>query len=353
MTTTSASLWRTQRIWAASVAALFILVSAGACPPAVARAASGADAPLSVVVTIKPIHALTAAVLGDLGKAELLLDGAASPHTYALKPSQVRQLNKADAVVMVSTALETFMAKVISSLPRAVTVVKIDQADGLERLPIREGGLFEEHDHASGGAKHGHGHAHRHEGKSRTPTGDRGHRDSDEAIDAHLWLDPQNAKTIVAHITTSLAKLRPAFRPALEKNAAAVTARLDALQDTIARDLQSVQSKPFIVFHDAYQYFERRFGVLAAGSITLNPDVQPGARRLKELRGRLQVGGAVCVFAEPQFEPKIVETLIQGTKIRRGVLDPIGISITPGPDAYETLLVNMARAMRACLDGTS
>jgi zinc transport system substrate-binding protein len=349
-------------LWPAAVAS-GLLASHAAPVFAQTTALSAPIKPLVVVTTIKPIHALAAAVLGDVAKPELLIDGVGSPHTYALKPSQVRLLNDANAVIMVSSDLETFMDKLAASLPKSVAIVKLDQTPGIERLPLREGGLFEAHDHADepGKGARGHGHHHHGEGHAHGSNAKSGGKPPAkgkaappaQAMDAHLWLDPQNAKAIVSHLARTLSDLSPAHRATFETNASAAMARLDALQEEIARDLQSVGGKPFIVFHDAYQYFERRFGLKAAGSITLNPEVQPGAKRIKALRGRLQAGGAVCLFAEPQFAPKIVTTLIEGTKVRKGTLDPIGVALTPGAGAYEGLLRGLANDLRTCLGGTS
>jgi zinc transport system substrate-binding protein len=247
---------------------------------------------------------------------------------------------------------------VTASLPKTVRIVKLDQAPGIVRLPLRDGGLFEGHDHAGeqtrgGGRQDHHGHGLGHEGKAAPKPAGKSQRAQSESFDAHLWLDPQNAKAILTHLANILSDLSPPHRATFEANASATAARLDALQEQIAQELRPVAGKPFIVFHDAYQYFEKRFGLQAAGSITLNPEVQPGAKRIKELRGRLQAGGAVCVFAEPQFEPKLVATLIEGTKVRKGTLDPIGVALPPGAGAYEGLLRGLASDLRACLGGTS
>jgi zinc transport system substrate-binding protein len=298
------------------------------------RPAIVVDHPLNVIATIKPIHALAAAVLGDIAQPSLLIEGAASPHTYALKPSQVGRLNAAHVVVMVSGDLESFMTKVTATLPKTVRTVRLDQAPGLVRLRVRAGGLFEgedhDHDHAHGAAK-----------ATATPN------------DAHLWLDPENGKAILTHLASVFAEVAPAHKAVFEANARAAAERIDRLRDEISRDLKPVIAKPFIVFHDAYQYFEHRFGLTTAGSITLNPDVQPGAKRLKSLRTRLEKGGTVCVFAEPQFEPKLVATLIEGTAVRRGTLDPIGVALPAGPAAYESLLRGLASDLKACLAAPS
>jgi zinc transport system substrate-binding protein len=296
-----------------------------------------------VVVTIKPIHSLAAALMEGIGEPHLLIEGTASPHSYALKPSEVRELHAARVVVMVSDGLETFMGKVARSLPKSAKLVRLDRAPGITLLPVREGGLFEAHAHeGKGGQAHGHGHDHGKKAKSAAKA-------APGMADGHIWLDPVNAKAIVAELARVLGEVAPEHKARLAANAGAATARIDALQAEIARDLEVVRGKPFIVFHDAYQYFESRFGLAAAGSITVNPEVQPGARRLKELRERLEKAGAVCVFAEPQFEPKIVRTLTEGTKVRIGTLDPIGAAIPAGPDAYGQLLKGLAADLKGCL----
>ena len=167
-----------------------------------------------------------------------------------------------------------------------------------------------------------HGHGHGHGGKAAPKPAGKTQRAPMESFDTHLWLDPQNAKAILAHLTNVLSDISPAHRATFEANASATAGRLDTLQAEITKELEPVAGKPFIVFHDAYQYFEKRFGLQAVGSITLNPEVQPGAKRIKELRGRLEAGGAVCIFSEPQFEPKLVATLIEGTKVRKRYARP-------------------------------
>lgn len=295
--------------------------------------------PMVVVTTIKPVHALVSAVIGDYGRAELLIDGAASPHTYALKPSQVRRLNEARAVIMVSDDLETFMVKVASALPRKVRVVKLDQTPGVTRLPVREGGLFEkdEHDH---GHDHGRGHGgHAHGGAKSGGT----------AMDAHLWLDPENGKAFVLHLAAVMSELDPDHKAAFESNARAYAGRLDQLRQTLADELRPVAGKPFLVFHDAYQYFESHYGLAAIGSIVVSPEQPPGARRLVEIRDKIVALGAACVFAEPGFEPALVEGVIAGTGARGGTLDPEGAALEPGAAMYGALLRGLADDLVACL----
>jgi zinc transport system substrate-binding protein len=173
--------------------------------------------------------------------------------------------------------------------------------------------------------------------------------DEDEA-DVHIWLDPANGRRIVAHMTDVLSEVDAANAARYRANGEKVVARLDALDAELAAAARPLAGKPYIVFHDAYQYFEDRYGLTPAGSITLSPERQPGAKRIAQVRDKVKELGATCVFAEPQFEPKLVNTVIQGTPAKSGVLDPLGADLAPGPDLYFQLMRNLARALGECLD---
>jgi zinc transport system substrate-binding protein len=179
-----------------------------------------------------------------------------------------------------------------------------------------------------------------------------GHDDHDQAhgaYDMHLWLDPQNAAAMIHEIEEALAAADPANAELYAANAGKLQARLAELQAEIAAELEPVKDRPFVVFHDAYHYFEERFGLRAAGSITVSPEVMPGAERLREIQARVKELGATCVFAEPQFEPKLVTVATEGTGAGSGVLDPLGAAIDDGPDLYFELLQNMASSLKDCL----
>ena len=299
----------------APAAAMLVLVTAFAAPAAA----------LDVVVTIKPIHSLVAAVMGETGTPKLLVDGSASPHTYAMRPSDAKALHGADVFFRVSEGLEPFTAKVVRALPRSVRVVSLAETPGLELLDVRTGATFEGHDddherEAAGGAR-----------------------------DGHIWLDPENAKKIVVQVAEVLAKHAPEHADTLRANAQRTIDRIDVLSEEIARRVEPVRERPFIVFHDAYQYFEKRFGLTAVGAISLNPEVQPSARRLVALRRKIEKLGPVCVFAEPQFPAKLVGAVTEGTGAKTGVLDPVGASLAPGPDLYPQLLRNLIAGLAACL----
>ena len=292
---------------------------------------------LKVVVTIKPLHALVTQVMSGVGAPELLVKGAASPHSYALRPSEARALNNADLFFRMAETVEAFTAKVVKSLPKRVEVVTLQDAPGMKLLALRTGATFEPHAHGKDKA-HGHGHGHNH------PKPKAG-----ESVDGHAWLDPDNAKVMVDRIQQSLGAKYPEHAPAFKANAEALKGKLDALAGELEGDLSPIAAKPYIVFHDAFQYFERRFGLNVAGSISINPDVPPSAKRLSELRRKIQSLSAVCVFAEPAFDRRLVDNLIEGTSARTGILDAEGSSLDPGPDLYFALMRKLASALKDCL----
>ncbi|MCD2181599.1 metal ABC transporter solute-binding protein, Zn/Mn family [Rhizobium sp. GN54] len=348
-------------------------------------AASGpalADAP-NVVVSIKPIHSLVAAIMHGVGEPGLIVDGAASPHTYALKPSNAAALQDADLIFWVGHGLEAFLEKPLEALGTGATIVELEDAPGLEKLKFREGGAFEAHDHEAEGHAHeaeGHDHqaeshetdnheaeggGHNHEAAaSHDHAGEDGHAaESGEAhahdhaheggYDTHLWLDPMNAKAMATAIEAALAKADPDNAATYKANLAALDANIDALDTEIAATLAPVKDKPFVVFHDAYQYFEHRYGVRVVGSITVSPETMPGAERVSEIRGKVTGLGAACVFAEPQFEPKIVNVVLEGTAAKAGTLDPEAGTLAAGPALYFDMMRGLATSMKDCLSGAN
>lgn len=295
---------------------------------------------LKVTVTIKPIHALAAAVMEGKGSPRLLVTGAASPHTYQMKPSDAKSLNDADIVFRVSEAIEPFTAKIVKGLPKSVRVATLAETPGLTLLDVRTGNTFEkhvddDHDDHKGHADHKDHDDHDHEAGAR---------------DGHIWLDPDNARKITAEIARVLSEASPEDAATFKANADRTIADITALEAEIATDLAPARGKPFVVFHDAYQYFERRFGLDAVGSITVSPEVQPSAKRLSEIRAKLSSLSAACVFAEPQFQPKLVSAVIEGTKARAGTLDPEGALLEPGPGAYRALMKALATGLATCLN---
>lgn len=301
-------------------------------------AANAAAKPPQVVVTIKPIHSLVAAVMAGVGEPKLLITGAADEHSYALRPSDAHDLAAADIVFWVGPLLETFMPQPLATLASGARSVRLMDAQGLNLLPARQGGAWEAHDQGTGDA------GAPPQGRTAAPQVNPG-----VVYNAHIWLDPDNAKVLVQVIAAALAEADPQDAAIYRANAAATLQRLEKLDAALAEELGDLRQRPFIVFHDAYPYFENRYGLSAVGSVTLRPEIQPGARRLRELRAKILALGAVCVFGEPQFEPRLVQTLINGTAARTGTLDAIGAALQPGPDLYFALLQSLADHLRACL----
>ncbi|WP_311202870.1 zinc ABC transporter substrate-binding protein ZnuA [Rhizobium sp. SRDI969] len=297
-----------------------------------------ADAPV-VVTSIKPIHSLVSAIMQGVGEPELIVDGAASPHTYNLKPSNARALQDAKVIFWVGPGLEAFLEKPLQALGRDASIAELDNAPGLVKLPFREGGAFEAHDD---------GDEHHEADAAHSPDAD--HDDHEHGtFDTHLWLDPMNAKAMASEITTTLVAADPANALTYQANAKALDDRLTALDKEITATVAPVKGKPFIVFHDAYQYFEHRYGIRVAGSITVSPETIPGAERVSEIHRKVGELGATCVFAEPQFEPRLVNVVIEGTRAKSGVLDPEAATLKAGPDLYFTLMRGIANSMKDCL----
>ena len=374
------------RILKTALAAVAVLTLAP--PPA------QSDASPTVVASIAPVHSLVSGVMQGVGEPALLVRGGGSPHTYVMRPSDAHALEHADIVFWVGEDLETFLARPLEALAHGATVVRLSDSDGLTLLAFREGGPWEghahdedhhadphdhddalhhadahahedEHAHDNEG-EHAHAHEDEHEDEHAHEHEDRHghngtHAHEDEhahdharvhgATDMHLWLDPMNAVAMVAPIVDALSAADPAHADAYRANGERLVARLTALDEALATDLAPVGDRPYIVFHDAYQYLENRYGLSPAGSITVSPEVRPGAERLYAIRERIRGDAAVCVFAEPQFEPRLLETVVEGTSARVSTLDPLGAALDPGPDLYFDLMAGLGNALRACLSG--
>jgi zinc transport system substrate-binding protein len=301
-----------------------------------------ATAAPKVMASIVPVHALVAAVMDGVGMPQLLLSGQSSEHQASYSPQQIEELGRADLVFIMGQGLELKLGELSGSeTVQGKRFVALADAAGLTRLPIRQGGTFAAHDHDH---DHGEGeeagHDHDHENEAGTA-----------AFDPHLWLDPGNAKVMAQAIAAELAKADPGDAARYQSNAAALAVELDALAAEITGELSAVRDKPFVVTHDAFQYFERAFGLRAAGSISDFAGTAPSAQRLKEVRDTLKATQAVCVFREPQFSGKAATIISEGTDARDGVLDPIGATLPPSKGAYGQLLRNLAHDLKACLDG--
>ncbi len=323
------------------------LLGWGAAGPATA------DDELRVVASIKPVHSLVSAVMAGVGEPHLIIRGHSSPHTFTMRPSDAAALEEAHIVFMIGDTMETALVEPVNALADNAHVVKLIDAAGLVRRPMREGGAFEDHDHSSHGHggmdddaghdDHGHGHGHDDHDDHADDMDDHG------AFDLHVWLDPINGWTLARAIGGALAGVDPANAATYEANVDALLHRLDHLTGEIAQEVAPARGVPFIVFHDGYRYFEDRFGLTAAGSVVVSPERAPGARRIAELQDKLHSLGVVCVFDEPQFDQRIVRTVIEGSDVKTGTVDPIGATIEDGPELYFTLLRNMAASFSNCL----
>ncbi|MEZ5839383.1 MAG: zinc ABC transporter substrate-binding protein [Hyphomicrobiales bacterium] len=297
-----------------------------------------------VVVSIKPLHSLVAAVMDGVGMPALIVKGGGSPHSYSLRPSEARALDGAKVVFLVSPeTLETFLAGPLAALASGAEVVELGEADGVMHLAPRESDSFEAHDHAGEAEGMAKGAA--------TAAGDDHEGHAHGAVDPHLWLDPANGRAMVPAIVVALSRADPDHAALYAANGDKLAARIADATVRIEAKIAPVRGRPFIVFHDAYQYFEKRFGLAAAGAVTLNPQAQPGARGIAHIRERIAETGAVCVFSEPQFEPRIVTVVTEGTGARSGMLDPIGADLADGPELYFKLLERNADALVGCLSG--
>jgi zinc transport system substrate-binding protein len=324
-----------------------------------AAGAARADVP-QVAVDIAPVHSLVAQVMGDLGSPELVLPPGASPHGYALRPSEARALQEADLVVWVGPGLTPWLSSALGSLAGDAAVVEAMEAEGVTLLDMRESAVFPGHDHDHGDVHaeadahdHDHDHdrdhaeAHAHDDDHAE---DHAHDDDHEhgEHDPHVWLHPDNATAIVRAVAVALSEIDPDNAAVYGANAEAAAERIGALEAELSARLAPVQGLPFVVFHDGYQYFEAAFGLEAAGAISMSDARMPSAARLAEVRGRIEELGAACVAAEPQFDPGLVEAVAEGADVRTAVLDPLGMALEPGAELYGAMMRDLASALVGC-----
>ncbi|MGE0254933.1 MAG: zinc ABC transporter substrate-binding protein [Alphaproteobacteria bacterium] len=308
---------------------------------------AAAEAP-AVVASIPPVHSLVAAVMAGAGTPDLLIPGAVSEHTYTLKPSDARLLDRATVVFWVGPPIEGYLAKPLAALAGRARVVELLEAEGVERLPARSGGVWEEHAHDD---HHDHDHGEAAGKRDDHDDHDDDHAGHDAAVDGHVWLSPLNARAIARAAAATLGAADPANAARYAANLAALESRLAALDEELKATTAPVRGLPFIVFHDAYQYLEQAYGLASAGSITVSAERKPGARRLAELRAKVREAGARCIFAEPQFPSTLVRTVAEGTGARTASLDQLGAGIAPGPDLYFVMMRRLAGDLAGCLRG--
>lgn len=281
-----------------------------------------------VATSIRPVHALVSAVMGETGSPDLILAGNSSPHNMALKPSQQRLIEGAGIIFHIGGGLERPLEKPLKRRKASgANIVELINSPDLALLSIRESSIWPHGDHSD----------------------DDAHDDDHGVHDPHIWLDPRNAGAMTLHIADVLAKADPANAAVYRSNANRFIGELGKLEASITARLAPVRALPFIVFHDGYQYFEKRFALSAAGAIAADPDKRPGARRLRDIRRVITERGALCIFAEPQFDVGYVATVTEGTGARAAQLDPIGSTLESGKDAYISMMTMMADSIADCL----
>ena len=289
---------------------------------------------IKVVTTIKPLHSLISRIMESRGEPQLIIEGTNNPHTFVFKPSHAEMLEEADIVFWIGEDLEAFMEKPLDSLAKNAKKIAFMESESIEKLKFREKNIFDDHD----------GHEDEHEDEHE------GHDDHDDhkhgEFDAHIWLDPENAKEMVKIIRDELIKIDPEGQRQYSVNTAGATLELDNLINNVEKELSKDIS--YVVFHDAYQYFETRFGVTSAGALTLNPDVLPGAKQIADIQDLIRDKGIKCIFSEPQYNPKIIETLGNDMNISTGVMDPLGAFIEEGPSMYGELINGITNSIKEC-----
>ena len=292
-----------------------------------------ARAEVNVVTTIKPLHSLISSVMEGVGKPSLIIEGTNNPHTFVFKPSHAEMIENADIIFWIGEDLEAFMEKPLDSLAKNAKTIAFMDLASIEKLKFREQNIFDDYDEHDGHDDHD-DHAGHHDGHNHGE------------FDAHIWLDPANAKEMVLEISHELSELDPSNKSKYEDNASKTIAALDTLIEEVDNSLSKDIS--YIVFHDAYQYFETRFGVKSAGALTLNPDVLPGAKQIADIQDLINDKGIKCIFSEPQYNPKIIETLGNDMNISTGVMDPLGAYIEAGPSMYSELINEIANSIKNC-----
>ena len=317
---------------------------------------TSANAEIKVVASIKPIHSLASYLMDGVGKPSLIVDGYASPHGFAMKPSHAKMLQDADIVFWVGEDLENFLEKPLDSIAKKAEKIELLETKGLIKLKFRERNIFDDHDdhgHDDGHKKKDDHDDHDHDDHAKKEDGHDDHDDHDGheghnhgEFDPHIWLDPINAKVILFEMSKHLIENDPKNENAYRTNLSKAYKEIDKLTSDVTAELN--QSVASIVFHDAYQYFEKRFNVNILGAFTVNTDVMPGAEQLSEIREIIEHDKVVCVFSEPQFNPDIIKAVAKDMNIKTGVVDPLGATLNPSKDLYFDLIKNMSKSFKGC-----
>ena len=329
-----------------------------------------------VITTIQPINSLVSAVIGDTGKTISLIPADISPHEYKLKPSDAKKMQEANIIFFVSNHLESSVTKVFKNLPKNIKIINLLEETGIEHLAIRDNEAWERHDH------HGHDdhddhdkhgkkhddhddhdkhakkhddhddhdkHGKKHDDHDDHESKDDDHDDHESKDDVHIWLSPDNAIKIVEKVNKELTLLFPDNASKYSENSNKMIDKIKKLKNELVKDLASIKGKPYVVFHDAYQYFEKTFDLNAVGSVALEGDIVSSPKQISFIKDKIKKLNASCVFQEPQFDSKLVKIVVEGTNAQIGTLDPLGVNISGKENFYIQLLKNMAKSLKECL----
>lgn len=289
----------------------------------------------AVVTSIRPLGFIASAIADGVMPTEILLPDGASPHDFALRPSDIQRLKRADLILWVGPDMEAFLSKSLKQFP-ANKQLAISELPAVQPLLIRE----------REDENHGHDNKHEHEHAAESTIK---HEHDHGEYNQHMWLSPEIAKVTAIAIHDRLLELMPQNKDKLNANLRQFEDQLAQTDKNLVRILTPVQSKGYFVFHDAYGYFERHFGLSPLGHFTVNPEIQPGAQRLHQIRTQLVEQKAVCVFAEPQFRPAVINAVAKGTHVRSGTLDPLGSGIALGKESYGNFLQALSNQYLSCL----
>jgi zinc transport system substrate-binding protein len=366
-----------------------------------------------VVTTIQPINSLVSAVIGNTGKTVSLIPAQVSPHEYKLKPSDTKKLQNANIIFFVSDHLESSITKVFENLPKNIKIINLMEDTGIKHLAIRDNEAWERHDHHHGHGDHDdhdkHAKKHddhdhdkhekkhddhdhdkhekkhddhdhdkhekkhddhdhdkhekkhddhdhdKHEKKHDDHDHDKhakkhdDHDDHEKEDDVHIWLSPDNAVKIINKINKELSLFFPENAKTYDQNTNQMIKKINQLKVELKNELSGIKDKPYVVFHDAYQYFETSFGLNAVGSVALEGDIASSPKQISFIKDKIVKLKASCVFQEPQFDSKLVKIVVEGTNAQIGTLDPLGVNIKSGENFYLQLLKNMAKSLKDCL----
>lgn len=292
---------------------------------------------IEVLTTIKPLGFIAAAITDGVSEPKVLLPTGASPHDFSLRPSDIRSINSADLVVWVGPELEGFMAKPLANHPHALALT---QVEGMPLFNYATQDSHDSHDHDD------HDHAAHEHGNHDHDEGHEGHHH--EGVDPHIWLGPTQAKVIAKAIASELGKLDPANQARYDANLAAFVTKVDAKDKVIAGQMKAVNEKGYFVFHEAYGYWERHYGMSSKGHFTVSPERRPGAKTLVDIRKALEEKQASCIYAEPQFSPAVIESVARNTGAKVLLLDEVGELVPLGPDGYPQFMQQLADAFAQC-----